>query len=169
VSRYNPETNRAQKVPADSWEAENWPSRKPSQAGKKARQKLERQLTHAAERAVTDQLRKAASPRARATYGKVIQGGVLVAGAVARGAVGAGVLLAVHEAAKYILQDMPSLDPVIRMERISLRYREARRDLAARLGRALNESERRALADAWRQAVAREKRETETERQRSIK
>lgn len=127
---------------------------------------MERQVTRAAERAVTGTLRKAASPKARAAAGAVA---ATVAGAVARGVAGAAVLLAVHEAAKYILQDMPSLDPVIRMERISMRYREARKDLAARLGRALLQGEHEALTAAYRQAVTREQRATETERQRSIK
>jgi hypothetical protein len=119
-----------------------------------------------AERTVQRTLGKAADPRARAAAAAAA---TAAAGAVARGVGGAAVLLAVHAAAKYILQDMPSLDPVIRMQRISMRYREARLDLARRLGRALTDSEQRALVEAFRTAVAREKRSTETERQRSIK
>jgi hypothetical protein len=84
--------------------------------------------------------------------------------------VGAAALIAaVGLAASYILQDMPALDPVVRLSRLSLRYREARRDLAARLGRALTATEQVALADAYKLAVRRERFRTQTEASRSVK
>lgn len=49
MKRYNPDTGRQVTVDRDSFEAENWPTRKPSQ---RTRQRFEREVTRAGERVV---------------------------------------------------------------------------------------------------------------------
>jgi len=88
VKRYNPDTGRQVSVPADSWEADNWSSRKPSQAATKARKRVETQVARTAQRAVERGVGALAKPGTRAAVGAALLSAtyLAVAGAVAYGA-----------------------------------------------------------------------------------
>jgi hypothetical protein len=129
VKRWNPDTGRAVQVDADSWEAENWPTRKPP-----AQTKAQKAVTRRVEREVTTTARNVL----RRAAAKVAAGAAAVGAPVGVGALGVAAYVAIAGAVSY-LATKAILDGAANGETpanlAALAFAKAHRELARQLGR----------------------------------
>lgn len=163
MSRYNPETGRKEKVPADSAEAEDWPTRKPaktasgliSQAasigGTAGLSYLGTRIATKAERKLTVAVGRAIQKGAGAGVGVIAEAAGVSTGAAAAGIIAAALVgWNLGKAINYAMQNEGArLDAALR------NYRSARLEAANRLGRPLTKAELGVMFRAYQETVAR--------------
>lgn len=168
MSRYNPETGRKQKVPADSEEADLWPSRKPSKGTrgiiqraaaiggeegvkfataaltKKVYQKVVRKGARAIDTAIKRGVQRGVGTvvSAGATYGVGATSAAVLAAAAAGYLVGSGIVNA-------------RVNQEEKLDRALQALLAARRKATAELGRALTKDEYQVLYRKYQELVAR--------------
>ena len=145
AKRYDPMTGRAVQVYPDDPRYDDWPSRKPPRGSTPAamRRTLETRIRNAGLRATGSLVGKFTTIASAAG----ISTGAAAAAVVAAGAVS----FAVTTAAMKQLER--ARDPAVKRSQVALAYREARKKLAAKQGRALNATEQKLLAEWFKDTM----------------
>lgn len=163
MSRYNPETGRKEKVPADSAEAAEWPSRKPAKTsagliaqaasigGTAGLSYLGTRIATKAERKLTVAVGRAIQKGAGAGLGVVAEAAGVSSATAAAGIIAAALVgWNLGKAINYAVQgEGAKLDQALR------NYRSARAEAERRLGRPLTKAELAVMYRAYQETVVR--------------
>lgn len=155
VTRYDPEFGTKVKVAADSWEALNWPSRKPSKKKQQRQQLLTAPLATVGTIGVTagrKAIEKAGETAGRTALRTAKQVGLGALGITTAG-LGAAASSAAILAAGYVVMDKVAKERALafgdRVNAISLRFAETQKQIIKQYGRAWSDVPSDVAKKAW--------------------